>query len=404
MSDDFSWTEVLRTPPSDLIWLHGVGHPNAPDDPFGAEWLSLTPEGKVKLEWEQRGERAVWTARVPQALVQTLLDATADAGFPDIPLEMLVAGPGGHRTLTVSLGDRKAGATVGSHLEKQPAFGLIARIADSLCAQIRGRQVYGDDPAAGAISDVAEVKPSPPVAAVPKVSPPSQADGGAMDPIENAFARASKALTSLASNPVLAIAWKNASGREFANDSEGHRRIKDAVAGIVSARGLGGANDDDLRSLASLVRPALSRVLENFRNKDFPAVMAEAAKSGIPTDGLTAPALAPIRPPSLYPELAFDPSNWVIVPDASADAETVLNLLGTLWASVGAIEGLPLSWTEPPRFPKGPSNALAMKDNPIAERAWFSALQEMSKEAPGFVSLYKQYVEEFQPGQPTKTS
>ncbi|MCB9741704.1 MAG: hypothetical protein H6741_02250 [Alphaproteobacteria bacterium] len=159
MSDTPTWTAALRAPPIDLVWVHVAGHPNAPDDPFGQEVLSLRPDGSMLLQWHQRGVKAAWSARVPPELVARVLEATAEGDFPAFPMMMLPPGAGGSRTLRVRAGGQQAEAILAEPLEKQPHFGLIARIADSLCAQVRGRKFWGEDPAKHAVTHIIPVEP-----------------------------------------------------------------------------------------------------------------------------------------------------------------------------------------------------------------------------------------------------
>ena len=151
------WEHFLLEPPDALRWHHDFGHGLEPGDPFGRERLTLSPVGALRLEWWQGEQHAVWTAQVPQELVFEVLEATARAGFPDIPMSLLSPGPGSARDLVVELDEHHAQAVVARKLWSGPHLQRLFAIVDSLVAQVRERPVYGDDPCPGAVTAVARV-------------------------------------------------------------------------------------------------------------------------------------------------------------------------------------------------------------------------------------------------------
>lgn len=153
------WSAILRDLPPELVLVHELGLPHDPSSIWGQERLSLRPDGWLRLDVWQRDQRLAWEGRVDPALVRRWATLLARGGFPSLPAAPMSAGAS-FRAFEAKLGDQSTRALLSRyHFESKAPWETLCAIADSLCAQVRGRVVWvKPDPAAGALSAVRQLE------------------------------------------------------------------------------------------------------------------------------------------------------------------------------------------------------------------------------------------------------
>jgi hypothetical protein len=157
------WQAILTTPPPDLVLTHELGLPDDPSSIYGRERLEARPDGGLVLRWLQAGRSGAVAARVDPALVRRWAALLAEARFPELPPAKLVGGAS-FRAFEARTTTQHVRAYLSRHhFEDVPPFEELCAIADSVCAQMRGRKCWADpDPARGQVHDVRDVPdPSP---------------------------------------------------------------------------------------------------------------------------------------------------------------------------------------------------------------------------------------------------
>ena len=153
MSD--TWTQLLQKPPADLVLIHELGLPNDPASIYGAEILAARQDGSLTLQWKRAQESGALSARVDPKIVRRWAELLATGGFPDFPPRQIAPGAS-FRIFEAQAGTQRVRAVLSRfHFEDQPPYEELCAIADSVCAQMRGRKCWADpDPARGLVRDV----------------------------------------------------------------------------------------------------------------------------------------------------------------------------------------------------------------------------------------------------------
>lgn len=149
------WKSILLQAPSDLVLAHELGLADDPSSIYGRERLEVRAGGALTLRWWQSGKSGALAASVDPAIVKRWAASLARAKFPAFPERELAPGAS-FRVFEAQAAGQQARAVLSRfHFEDEPPYDELCAIADSLCAQIRGRKCYSDpDPAKGAVKDV----------------------------------------------------------------------------------------------------------------------------------------------------------------------------------------------------------------------------------------------------------
>ncbi|MGK3995860.1 hypothetical protein [Sorangium sp. So ce1024] len=149
------WRAILRRTPGDLVLAHDLGLPDDPSSIYGRELLEARIDGSLKLTWWQAGQSGALSAKVSPAVVRRWAALLAEGNFPDFPSAELVGGAS-FRGFEARTNEHQARAVLSRfHFEDVPPYEELCAIADSVCAQMRGRKCWADpDPAKGQVRDV----------------------------------------------------------------------------------------------------------------------------------------------------------------------------------------------------------------------------------------------------------
>jgi hypothetical protein len=116
----------------DFSLVYSCGNEYDPANPFGQCVLTLTPNGRVRLDNRRFGSSRSWVAWVDLSILVELVELLNAAGFPVVPAHPIA--PGATRTLTVRTGGRELRTPpAGFHdVVRLPGYRELYHLLDSI--------------------------------------------------------------------------------------------------------------------------------------------------------------------------------------------------------------------------------------------------------------------------------
>ena len=138
---------------------YGVGNPQNPGNPFGRIELTLGGDGSARLvQLRMGGAREEWRASIDPAVLMSILETLAHAGFPRVPVHPVPAGTT-FRELTVVIDDDHRRADVAWHsVADLPGYREAFSMLDSIVGMMSQAWTTGTSSLVeGAVRDIVRI-------------------------------------------------------------------------------------------------------------------------------------------------------------------------------------------------------------------------------------------------------
>jgi len=125
---------------------YSSGNRNAPGDPFGEVILSLSADGRARIDNRIATLHRVWEGRVAQATLQRALVLLDRAGFPRVAAHPIPAGSSLRVVRITSGGEETRNLPIAWHAtSSMPEYREAFQLLDSIVVEL-SQKTLGEDP------------------------------------------------------------------------------------------------------------------------------------------------------------------------------------------------------------------------------------------------------------------